>query len=747
MFGAVGAAVARRIDVSYARRPQFAFPLLALCVLGFYALLRAPVLNSENYLDPWIYTAAFTNFGAMYRLFGSTYYVSRLPWLIPGIAVHSIFPPLVGFFVLHVLFYVAASGFAYLLFRHFYGRTVALAACAALMLSPLFYDSYSNDYPDGAVLTYLFGAAYFGLTAASSPRRTLRLVLAGFFAAAAVGTNLFSVVVVGGLAIVFLAVTSGQAGWVARLARDSAAALAGGVALLCLCGTFSEAYGGPFLFFMPQWRFARSVDTSAWKLHGYGWLRHESQLLVPLIALAFFAAALIARRAQLRYRLSEPRVRLVLGSGLMLLYFVSVIAIWEFAFTGDFLELEYYFTLFNIPVALAMAGTLQLLGLEKRPAFPVAAAVVMSGLPLLLVYGIRAAPTGSAGARVTVVLLTAVAIVFAFLALFARRRPRVGAAVAAAAGLTLVFLPNFAAASGGRTAIVFQNGGETFAQRRATLTMALQLIDFVRGHGLQRTVPNFWYDDRGVPVLDAVQSTYLWGTTSIGRQMPKTDASLRETLKSRRPESLILLASSPAGAAAGAAAIRRLSYHLKPVATSELHAGHWRFGVYAFRVAEFYGGDAFSRYYGSLDAELEQPPARVAARWRFAHGAPSGWEVTPSLRSRPIAGGTRFVTSTTQGEYELIAPRRTLSAGTYALYLRGRVARGGIDFGFLDAGTGQWLSQATYWFRQRLARGWMVVHLSLAHPTDVQVVLSNWVPPDSSSTWDLHEVRLARIGP
>lgn len=747
MFGAAGAAVARRIDVGHGRRRRLAFPLLALCVLGFYALLRSPVLNSQNYLDPWIYTAAFTNFGAMYRLFGSTYYLSRLPWLIPGITVHSIFPPLVAFFVLHIVFYVAASGFAYLLFRHFYGRGIALAACAALMLSPLYYDSYSNDYPDGAVLTYLLGAAYFGLTAASSSRRTLRLVLAGFFAAAAVGTNLFSIVVVVGLVIVFLVTASGSSGWAVRLARDSLAAGAGGLVLLCLCGAFSEAYGGPFLFFMPQWRFARSVDTSNWKIHGYAWLRHESQLLVPLIVLAFFAAALIVRRRELRHRLSEPRVRLALGSGLMLLYLVAVIAVWEFAFTGDFLELEYYFTLFNIPVALATAGSLHLLGLERRPTLPATAAVVTSGLPLLLVYGIRAAPTGGAGARVTVVLIGAVAVALAFLALFAHRRPRLGAAVAATAGLALVFLPNFAAASGGQTAIVFQNGGETFAERRATLTMALQLIDFVRGHGLQQTVPNFWYDDRGVPVLDAVQSTYLWGTTSIGREMPKTDPLVRSTLKDRRPESLILLASSPERAAAGVAAIRRLDYHLKPLARSELHAGEWRFGVYAYRVVEFYGGDAFSRYYGSLDAELEQPPARVAARWSFVSGAPPGWDVTPSVQSRPISGGSRFVTSTTQGEYELIAPRFTLEAGRYALYLRGRVVRGGIDFGFLDADSGQWAAQSTYWFRQRLARGWMVVHLSLAHRTDVQVVLSNWVPPDSSSTWDLREARLARLGP
>ena len=175
-------------------------------VAGFYLTLNAPALNPGTSLDPWIYTALMVNFTYVFHTFNWAYYPSRLPWLIPGIAVHQLFGPVTAFFVLHGVFFFGAGLFAYLTVRRFFGSTVALAAYSLLMVSPLFYDAYVTDYPDGAILTFLFGGVYFGLTTHGARHPLMRAAASGFFLAAAAATNLFVCVVIGCLFLLYAAV-------------------------------------------------------------------------------------------------------------------------------------------------------------------------------------------------------------------------------------------------------------------------------------------------------------------------------------------------------------------------------------------------------------------------------------------------------------------------------------------------------------------------------------------------------------
>jgi hypothetical protein len=149
-----------------AKREWLFLGALALGVAAYYAALQAPVLDPPNYLDPWIYTASFVNFDFLYDVFGWTYYPSRLPWVIPGIAAHAVFGPVTAFFVLHTVFFFGAGVFAYLLIRHWFGASAARLGFVVLLLSPLFYDAYSNDYPDRALQTYLNSVSHYVLTAA-----------------------------------------------------------------------------------------------------------------------------------------------------------------------------------------------------------------------------------------------------------------------------------------------------------------------------------------------------------------------------------------------------------------------------------------------------------------------------------------------------------------------------------------------------------------------------------------------------
>src|SRR3954453_9704756 len=58
-------------------------------------LLLGPYSNFSpaGYLDPWFYTGYFTNFSYLIHHYGLNYFVSRLPWIIPGLVAFQMAPP------------------------------------------------------------------------------------------------------------------------------------------------------------------------------------------------------------------------------------------------------------------------------------------------------------------------------------------------------------------------------------------------------------------------------------------------------------------------------------------------------------------------------------------------------------------------------------------------------------------------------------------------------------------------------
>src|SRR5450755_2517349 len=74
-----------------------------------YWLVDAPLYNPSGSIDPWLYTALFTNFGFTYHHFADTYYASRLPWVVPNLLVHDVFPWRVAYFVVHGAFFLGGG--------------------------------------------------------------------------------------------------------------------------------------------------------------------------------------------------------------------------------------------------------------------------------------------------------------------------------------------------------------------------------------------------------------------------------------------------------------------------------------------------------------------------------------------------------------------------------------------------------------------------------------------------------------
>lgn len=724
----------------YLRSDRLVFVAAVTGVLGLYALLHVAFLNPVASLDPWIYTALFSNFGYLYHVFTSAYWTSRLPWIIPGIGVHSVLPPLAAFLVLHITFFTGGGLSAYLLARRFYGARVALVAASTLMLSPLFFNSHSWDYPDGPTITYVLAAAACGIGAPTSSRRSVRLAAAGFFAAAAFGTQIYAAVAILGVILCYLVVEAVEPGFARRLVRvDLPAAAAGVLLLLAICGSVARASGGSFLFFLPSWRYAHTIQLSRWQLPGHAWMLHEPQLLIPPFLLALLAVLL--SRARLRGWRADPGLRFAAGSALFLGYMLGFLSTWELAYGADFFEVSYYFSMFLVPVAFALPAALYMLVCGRGGTLgarwgvtAIAAAVV----PLVLVYALHVGPVGGEAFDFVAALM---ALVLAAALLPGRLHAAVTVGVVAVA---FAFTVGYAGASGSMTRGNFSTSRADFTQRRASLAMAMQLISFMRANGLQTEPPSqFWYDGHTYPALDGIQSTYLWGLTWIGRKMPVLGPSARHKLDNQKPPNVVLLCGKP-GCSGGPAVLEHADYRLVPKAATVIHSRGERFWVRAYEIPKFKPLDPVTAFYTQGQARLA--PAVEGSRLsdvRFSQTLPGGWKTSDKIVS--VGGIPTLTTSSHPWYYEVVSSTTELPPGRYRVYLRGKVLAGGLDLGVLDAGADRWIEQRTYWSRQTgFDRGWMMTPFELTQPTPVQFILSNWVPSSASSRWQLRELVLVR---
>lgn len=731
--------IARSRLAKYVQADIAAFAVTSVSILGLYAVIHAVPLNPVGYLDPWFYTGLFTNFGYLFHAFSSGYWVTRLPWIIPGIGANWLLPPLGAFFLLHIAFFVGGALFVYLLVRRFFGARIALIGAATLMLLPLWFDAHSNDYVDGATMTYLLGAAYFGLDHFESRRRPLRLAAAGFFAAAAFGTQIFSAVLIAGLILAYAVVISSAPDLRRRVTADLGAAVAGAAVLLVACGTVARAYGGEFLFFMPSWRAGQSVVLSRWQRPGHVWMLQEAQLLIPLFVLTLLAALLF--RTRFRDWRVDPSLRFAAAAAVFLLYLTVLIGVWEFWFGGDFLEVYYYFSLFLTPVALALPACLYLLsrlGHSPLSRSTALVAIAAAAAPLIIVFGLHTGPVDRGGFYAAATLMGVVIAV----ALVPWRGRRVAAVFAAAAVLS-VFATAYAGASGNTTRSVLSTSTSDFTQRRAALSLAMQLESFMQRTGLQtEPAPAFWYDGLHHPELNGIQSTYLWGITWFGRAMPQLTAANRHVLNRRKPPDVVMLCTSP-DCSGGAAVLRRAGYVIRLRAETTIASEGERLWIRAYEIPKFKPDPIRDWYQRGRSAFAAAPVGKTSLRVDFAEGLPTGWNADAPIR--PVRGVPTLVTSTRPWNYEVLSSKIDLTPGSYRLYLRGRVLRGGIDIGVLDAASNTWISQRTYWYRQSgFARSWMSTPFQLTKPGTVQFILSNWTPVAASSRWQLQELQLVR---
>ena len=117
----------------------------------------------SGFIDPWIYTGYFTNFHYLVALNGFTYYVSRLPSILPGRLAFAVASPEVASLLLCGGIVAVSAGSLYWIVRWYYGRAPAALAVVALGANPYFMSAAVWQYPDGPAIAYAMAglALYF----------------------------------------------------------------------------------------------------------------------------------------------------------------------------------------------------------------------------------------------------------------------------------------------------------------------------------------------------------------------------------------------------------------------------------------------------------------------------------------------------------------------------------------------------------------------------------------------------------
>jgi hypothetical protein len=559
------------------------FALTAVVVVVLWLVDTQPFAIPGT-IDPWVYTALSANFSLTYHWFGATYYAARLPQLIPGIELNRILTPTEAYLVVHVVLYLAGAVFVYLLARRLFGVAVALVVYPVFLTNVVYVDSHTWDYSDGFVITYLAGGLYFLLSSVGSTS-WLRPLLAGIFLAAAATTNLFATLLIFGSVIAYLGgrvLVEGR-GSPRRVLRDALWFAVGAVILLAFCGWFAWRHGGRFLFFMTSIDALRAIDTASYKLPSYDWIWAEPRLLVPL-----FIAALVA----IVWRRGLAADVSVVGLWVACVYVAIfvMLAIWEFAFSGTFLQIYYYFDTLHPLLFVAFGWVLYMLGTRSRLAdrktiaWSALLGLVAGIAPLVTIYGFdRGDLYGEHGSVVTLALMALTLISAIVLRVVPQRRAVFLAPLVAA---LMILSVNYASAANTTTYGSFETHithapsygsvpthTSDLADADDVFAVGVQLMSFLQRSGAHESLPSFWYAASADPVLTSLQSLYFYEYTSLGRDMPKIDQAFRERVRQLRPQRVVLLCMKPTCRNA-ADAMWSAGYHVSPTAGTRLHAGN-----------------------------------------------------------------------------------------------------------------------------------------------------------------------------
>jgi hypothetical protein len=212
-------------------------PFVVAAVLGY------SIVDQEEYTDPEYYTGYGQSFWRMWQVFGLNYYSARFPIMFLNTTTQWLSPGLGGYVLARLLVFAICAAPFYLLARRRYGRNVALASYAFLILNPLLPRILSWD-----LTTFLsIPAGFAGITCwyLSTRRWSLATFAAGFLFGVSVNCHVFTGTAIAVFFLVELVFASRRPDGLGWFLARAATCAAGGLACLALGLLFYATTVGP----------------------------------------------------------------------------------------------------------------------------------------------------------------------------------------------------------------------------------------------------------------------------------------------------------------------------------------------------------------------------------------------------------------------------------------------------------------------------------------------------------------------
>lgn len=178
-------------------------------------------------------------------------------------------------------------------------------------------------------------------------------------------------------------------------------------------------------------------------------------------------------------------------------------------------------------------------------------------------------------------------------------------------------------------------------------------------------------------------------------------------------------------------------------------SGSTRFANDYFERASFYNRGA------SAKPAVGAASATIVRRWEFA-GTLAAWRRVPNVSVRRVRSGIAVATTPSRYAYQFLSQPLTLRSGSYTVRAHGRVLDGGLGLGVIAVRGGAWISRppgveaeaqpepSLYWSGQNVGGGRMSASFTLARPSQIQVIFTNWAPAAYSSSWLLSSAQIEK---
>jgi len=202
-----------------------------------------------NPTDAWNNTNYFFDTGNDYPTLYTLYKATRLSWILKGLLVNTLFPPLTAYYILHLTIFSIYLAAFYLIVKNLFNRHIAFISTVAFGTYSQFHAviSYEWNYQTHDGVANILLTLLFLLLAAKSLRWRIWLMLAGAAWASALQTTYMGTYI---LVVPFWYLYLNQKYERHPIGASIVYVALGGLAATLLYCIASYLLGGPFLFFM-----------------------------------------------------------------------------------------------------------------------------------------------------------------------------------------------------------------------------------------------------------------------------------------------------------------------------------------------------------------------------------------------------------------------------------------------------------------------------------------------------------------